>query len=1212
MNIMRSARAKLQRIDASAVLNEDVGKFYPILVILVGLVSVLLATLRFGDQLKREPIYLILFVLYVVCDLILMRFLGEATISLGFSVIFLTLLVNYPDNSPFAALLIAALGSLISETLRSIVLSSRRLPWFTVARRAFFYASHHAVAGLAALVAYRFIHDHFTPWLVPDIVHIQATLTYTIVFSLVSMLIVWPHDRRIELFLTPDEEPFVRVDFLSTLLLLPVPVCIFYLYDLISGQTVGVLIPLGVLPIAFVLLFFQARSFTGLEEANEKRALREEIRERLGSPAHIPELTERVLMIAETLVDFRCGAVYSLVNGELRLRRYGIKSKRELVSFFDPTDAEKLATAGEDSGRDRNIVVWPLTVDPGEGTLGELARSDQQSRFIYNGLAPDTFSEPRLPPQTALIVFPITAESQEGNTEILPLIGLVALARPRKPFTARDWDRGQLLSSESLSAFLHVQDLEHRTLEIRRRVEGFASPPREMQDALQQLVARGVEVDEFFGSVSETELRENLQALLRSVVEEEVDAGSLITSDKVVEIYNQLLKKTAQPVMPPPEQVRELLETVTHSVPPAFILHYQSRDEAQRPKAFWKFTLAALEASTVPDILGQRPAVERTIRELRSSSLAGRDSIIKQLGQFLEILRALREAEDAVSETRLTILYSASQTLQLAMESIQRELEDPERSVLVRIANTWQTVVINAYYAARERGVRLAMALTSNRVLPLGEVTVQLKLENKGPGLASRGVVQILPNRDYEIENKAPIEVGPLPVGSIAKLDFKLRPNPGRDILTLKFLIIYHDPEGQMSRDEFVDRVYLREELMPFKDIKNVYTAGPPLDAGSALFFGREGVFSFIRHNLAAPSKIKPVLLLTGVRRMGKTSILKQLPQRLRDQPFIPVFLDCQRLLGVEATDFFWWLCNGVAEGLRAAGLSIDGLAVDLSEQPQISFENEFLPKVWERTGDRSLLLAIDEFEALHQLIQSRESGSGIFPYLRSLMQSEARMAFILVGSPRVLDLISSYESALFNLAQSKRVRFLGKDDALRLIIEPVALYGMVYDDLALDEILQLTACHPYFLQLVCACLVDYCNEKERNYVTIQDVRDVQERIIEQGSAVLRFLWAQSPRGEKAVLSALVSLLQTQEHVTAANIVEHLQERIGNLIETVDCDLLAVTEALERLTAREIIQGSEAPGAPCRYAFTAHLYHEWVLKYKSLDRILPELRIEVN
>jgi len=507
-----------------------------------------------------------------------------------------------------------------------------------------------------------------------------------------------------------------------------------------------------------------------------------------------------------------------------------------------------------------------------------------------------------------------------------------------------------------------------------------------------------------------------------------------------------------------------------------------------------------------------------------------------------------------------------------------------------------------------EGDAQIAMALTSSRVLPLEEVTVQLILENRGSGPASGVVANIQPSQDYRVSGGGRIEVGSLPVGSTRKLDFKIGPGSEREVLRLVFQITYRDRRGREKIEVFADRVYLREELATFTKIASPYIAGVPLGEGSSLFFGREDICRLIYQRLSTPATTRPILLLTHVRRMGVTSLLRQLPERLEHLPYIPVFIDCQRILGRGMSEFLWRFCDSISEGLAAAGLSVEALSpVDLKDEPEFVFENRFLPKVWECIGDRSLLLVIDELGALYERVQREQLPPEVYAYLRSLIQSQEKMTFILAGEPDTLEQISSYEPAFLDLVESMHFSFLAREDAIQLITEPVRSYDMLYDDLAVEEILRLTACHPYFLQLVCDVVVDHCNERECNYVTIQDVRDVSDRIMEQGSAQLKWIWMRSSSAEKAVLSALVSLLHSQERTTAPNVVEHLNDRIGSLADVMSFDLLAVTQALEGLLAREVIQVEETPGEPTHYTFTAHLYYKWISKHRPLDRIGPEL-----
>ena len=588
--------------------------------------------------------------------------------------------------------------------------------------------------------------------------------------------------------------------------------------------------------------------------------------------------------------------------------------------------------------------------------------------------------------------------------------------------------------------------------------------------------------------------------------------------------------------------------------------------------------------------------------------LVNRDAICCQLGRLQEVVALLGEAERADAETRGAYLSEALQRLREAEEAAKEALEDPERFTLAQIAKTWQSVVTNALHAAREGGARLAMGLGSQRVLPLEEVVVQLWVENRGPGLATGVVAEILPSEEYEVGENGRVELGPLVAGERREVDFKIRPGEGREELHLKFEVKYRDRSRREQREPFVDRMYVREELPPFVKIDNPYVAGVALKRGSPLFFGREDVFEFIRRNVGGAAGGKRVLLLLGERRTGKTSILKQLPGWLKDERYVHVFFDCQSLTGSGMAGFFLRLSSAIVQGLEEAGLPVEGLSLapgDLGDQPQHVFDEEFLPQVWEQIGDRSLLLAVDEFEALETRVQEGGLEPAVFPYLRALMQSQERMAFIFAGTHRMEELTSDYWSTLFNIAKVKRVSFLDRESAVRLITGPVQPYGVVYDDLAVAEILRLTAGHPYFLQMVCDALIEHCIDLERNYVTIQDVQDVRDEITGQGRMHLLFVWKESFREEKAVLAALVNLMRLQQRVTPTDIVRHLAEHSSNLTDYTYFDSGAVARALGRLINREIIE--ETSDDLPSYVFTTGLYGELIARYKSLYRVIPEL-----
>jgi AAA+ ATPase superfamily predicted ATPase len=74
-------------------------------------------------------------------------------------------------------------------------------------------------------------------------------------------------------------------------------------------------------------------------------------------------------------------------------------------------------------------------------------------------------------------------------------------------------------------------------------------------------------------------------------------------------------------------------------------------------------------------------------------------------------------------------------------------------------------------------------------------------------------------------------------------------------------------------------------------EILNPNIAGAPVTEAS-MFFGRQEVFSWIERSLSG-KYVDHILVLHGQRRVGKTSVLKQIPNFLPDR-YIQVFFDLQ------------------------------------------------------------------------------------------------------------------------------------------------------------------------------------------------------------------------------------------------------------------------------------------------------------------------------
>jgi hypothetical protein len=142
--------------------------------------------------------------------------------------------------------------------------------------------------------------------------------------------------------------------------------------------------------------------------------------------------------------------------------------------------------------------------------------------------------------------------------------------------------------------------------------------------------------------------------------------------------------------------------------------------------------------------------------------------------------------------------------------------------------------------------------------------------------------------------------------------------------------------------------------------------------------------------------EVRPVRLVVGMRRSGKTSLLRQL-ELVSGGGALPVFWDLQ---GTESSQD---LAGSFQDALRDAGDRVAALGI---EAPEIAREGveEAIARLAERARERgqTLLLLADEGEDL--LALAGHDPEGVEPVLDAL-SGRAGVRLVLAGSPRVATL---------------------------------------------------------------------------------------------------------------------------------------------------------------------------------------------------------------
>lgn len=167
-----------------------------------------------------------------------------------------------------------------------------------------------------------------------------------------------------------------------------------------------------------------------------------------------------------------------------------------------------------------------------------------------------------------------------------------------------------------------------------------------------------------------------------------------------------------------------------------------------------------------------------------------------------------------------------------------------------------------------------------------------------------------------------------------------------------------------------------RDNVPDLGHIPDLFKAGSYLKEEDAQsFFGREDEWHQLENFMLAPAAASAILL-RGARRMGKSSLLLQLP-RLLGPDCTACYLDMQNAACNENLPrFFTALSEAITTALLRRGVTVQGLLIaQLRDEPFATF-NEWLDSTEKamRPGLR-ICICIDEYERMSVLPSKTRTG---------------------------------------------------------------------------------------------------------------------------------------------------------------------------------------------------------------------------------------------
>jgi ABC-type branched-subunit amino acid transport system substrate-binding protein len=306
---------------------------------------------------------------------------------------------------------------------------------------------------------------------------------------------------------------------------------------------------------------------------------------------------------------------------------------------------------------------------------------------------------------------------------------------------------------------------------------------------------------------------------------------------------------------------------------------------------------------------------------------------------------------------------------------------------------------------------------------------------------------------------------------------------------------------------------------MPFPP--NPYIVGDPISKPER-FFGREDLFGQINDSLQGNVQI---ILLHGQRRIGKSSVLKQIPKKLGTDEFVFISFDFQSKVNSSHPEILHSIAKGIIEKLETNEEVLTHLADNISTNIEI-FHREFLPAVHQQLGSKKLVLLWDEFDVLTERDTELSTDSDDFcNYIGQLLKKDQKLFIIPIAGRN----ISKLEKLVSSLRPgiSPGIGLLDKDHTEDLIIKP-AENELIYEKEAIEAILNLSAGHPFVTQVICSTIYNLARTRYQNNqknvlpqsINGHDVESIVDKAIESAEGGLDWFWGGLTTEQQVIFAA--------------------------------------------------------------------------------------------
>jgi type I restriction enzyme M protein len=493
--------------------------------------------------------------------------------------------------------------------------------------------------------------------------------------------------------------------------------------------------------------------------------------------------------------------------------------------------------------------------------------------------------------------------------------------------------------------------------------------------------------------------------------------------------------------------------------------------------------------------------------------------------------------------------------------------------------------------------------------LPVGEETqIHILVENSGPVPADAVAIEIpaLAEIILQSEQYTGIRIPKLKIqGDRYTKTYRVCSDKAALIRSTAHWTA-RDIHGDVRRGEipisfsFVDSAR-RRPYLPIP--RNPYITGTPVN-GEEMFFGREDVINFLQANLLGTHQ-NNVLLLEGNRRTGKSSLLKQVERGSLLKETIPVYIDCQGLGELTEHKLFFKVAHHIANALQKQGLQVNKpQRTDIDPADAFWDFRQLLAQYLAAAAGRHVVLLFDEFEYLDIAIKDGKLPERVMENLRHVFQHYAGLGVVLTGSHRLTKLREEYWSALFGLTLRKNIGALDRQAAKNLVTKPLQSFVQFTPE-AVDYMVDLAACQPYFIQMIAHTLVsDLQQKQDTSLITPSRIEVILPAAIEAASEHLKYMVNHARLARQRALLAFIAKQQNIAPVTHQDLMNFLS------VQGIESNANLLAQDLELLGEHDLVI-MDGRNQQNLYGIPIELLRYWIQDHIDLDDVVARAAADV-